>query len=78
MILYKVMARVEDAELQTGEARYRWVNVRRNVPRGTGEAIAAQVLRDGFRLDADRGSTHYPAHRIALVEVISDDLEVTP
>ena len=76
MTQYKVMARIQDESIVTGELKYRWIEVRRSVPRGTGDAIAAQTIRDGVRLDADRGSTHYPPHRITLVEVISDNLEV--
>lgn len=76
-VRYKVMARVEDYEHANGQSGFRWVCVRGDVPRGTGEALASQVARDGFRLDSERGSVFYPAHRIALVEVIDDETEVT-
>lgn len=75
--LYKVMARVEEEVAHpNGEPKYRWVLVRDGMPRGTSEAIASQVQRDGFRLDMDRGALFYPAHRIMLVEAIHSDIEV--
>ena len=78
MTLYKVMARIEETEKEklNGELKFRWICVRRSVPRGTGEALASEATQRGFRLDAENGSTFYPAHRIAMVEVIRDDMDV--
>lgn len=72
--LYSVVARIE-GPAENGNAQSRNVCVRRGVPRGTGEALAFQYIRDGFRMDAERGSTHYPPHRILVVEVVPDSEE---
>lgn len=83
MTLYKVMARIEETEPErlNGESKFRWVCVRHNVPRGTGEALMMEAAQRGFRVEvggpaSDRGSTYYPSHRIALVEVVPEDMEV--
>ena len=69
---YKVMVRMEDRD-PDGKLCARVVCVRRDVPRGTAEALAIQYMRDGFRLDADRGTSYYPSHRIILLEVCVDE-----
>ena len=83
MTRYKVMARVEETEphKQNGEEKFRWVCVRHDVPRGTAEALMVEAAQRGFRpelsgMPGDKGSLFYPSHRIALVEVVSEDMEV--
>jgi len=77
-MLYKVMARVEAiTPPQNGEVQFQWVCVHMDQARGTAEALALRAAERGFRMDGDQVSTFYPQHRIALVEVMPMDLEVT-
>jgi len=69
---YKLMARIDDRD-PDGKLCARVVCIRRDVPRGTAEALAIQYLRDGLRLDADRGTSYYPPHRIIQLEVCVDE-----
>lgn len=78
--LWKVVARVED-EPQNGERRFRWMKVRGGLGRGHAEVVQVEAARAGFRVDevdsADvSGATFYPPHRIWLVEVVIDEMEV--
>jgi hypothetical protein len=55
-----------------------WVTVRKEMNRGTAEAVQVQTVRDGFRVDsgaANSGSTYHPPHQLLLVEVVEDKLE---
>jgi len=75
--LYKVVARVEDFERKNGEVRFRWVQVRAGLPRGTAEHVAQQVARDGFRIDSERAAIFYPPHRVLITEAVHEDVEMT-
>lgn len=78
--MWKVIARIEQPHRDNGEVQHQWITVREKMPRGTAEAIAQQVAEHGFRLDSPNiasGSTYYPPHRVWMVEVVLDDMEVS-
>jgi len=75
--MYKVVAHVEEADLQNGGMTIRAVTVREGCGRGQATDAASRAGREGFQLDSERGARYYPAHRIVYIDVFMES-EETP